>query len=183
MLEGLTRRRAEAERRYEEADGGIPAALLDGDEGRARELRRARRDAAEEADDLGEALTLAERKEQERREAERARKLRKARSEARASAARFLEAGKAVDAALAELERAVSAQREEARGLAAALAAAGLSDGGRAERGLEPALRWAAWAAAPSAARLAGVPWAPVARRRSMAEGAARLVPRITDEE
>ncbi len=183
MLDALTRRRADAERRYEEAEDGIPAALLDGDEERARELRRARRDAAEEADDLAEALTLAERKEQERREAERAGRLREARAEAREASDRFRETSGAVDAALAGLERAVVDQRAAARDLVRALAAAGLSDGGRVERGLEPALRWAAWRSAPVTSTLAGVPWAPAPRRREMAEGAARLIPQIPEEE
>jgi len=83
MLDALTRKRSDAERRDEEAEAGIPAALLDGDEERASELRHARRDPAEEADDLAEALNLAERKERERREAKRAERLRKVRAEAR----------------------------------------------------------------------------------------------------
>lgn len=179
MLQALLRRRADAEDRYERADEDIAAALLEGDEARARELRIARRDAAEEADDLAEALNLAERREEEKRRAERAGRLRAARQEAREKASRFIKAGSRIDRALAELERAVADQKAQGRDLAQALARAELFDGGRIERGFEPALRWAVWLGAPLAARLSGVPWTPMPRRRSMAEGVARLVPEI----
>jgi len=183
MLQRLLERRADAEARYSRADASVAGAIIDGDSDRVRELRRERRDAAEEADDLGEALRLAEDREAERRRAQEADRLRSARAEARSAASTFVSAGRSVDAALETLDGAVARMEEAGHSLSVRLSAAGHSDNGRIVRGLHPALRWALWYGAPAAARMCDVPRSLATCRRPMAEAAGRLVPHISEED
>lgn len=179
MFDALLKRRKAAEDRYDEAEAGLPGAILAGNDEAVRRLRAARRDAAEEADDVGEALKLAERQEAEREAAERARQLFEARTEARAKAEAFESAAAGVDAALSALEAAVNRQAEAADDLNVALYVAGLSDHGRAHRWMPAAFNAALWQTAPTAANLASAARTPAANRRTMVEGAQAITPAI----
>ena len=181
MLERLARRREAAERRCDEAAAAIPAAILDGDERGLRRLRAERRDAAVEADDLGEAIDLAqerERRASEEAEAERRRGLMR---DAAALADERERDAAAVDEALAALEAAVVRHRDRGLELSAALRAAGCRED-RIARIAGQDMRWATWNAAPTAAGLMQVPRAPAHRRRPLAELQSAAVPAIGAE-
>ena len=154
VFDGLLKRRKAAEDRYNTVEAELHAAILAGDDEAVRRLRETRQDAAEEADDLGEVLKLAERQEAVRQAAERARQLFEARTEARTKAEAFERTTTDVDAALSALEAAVSHQAEAANDLNVALLAAGLSDHGRAHRWMLAAFNAALLHAALTTANL-----------------------------
>ena len=128
MLEMLTRRREEAQRRRDRADAAIPAAVLDGEEREIEDLRRERRDAAEEAGDLEGAIDLAAERERREREAAEAERRRGLMADAASLADGRTEAAKEVDGALAALEAAVIRHRDIGTVLSRALRAAGAGD-------------------------------------------------------
>ena len=170
MLDGLLRRRADAERRFEEAERKIPAALLDGRDGELEHLREQRQDALRDADELADAIELAAERERRAAEAEAdARRLRHAEAAA-ATAARRVEAAEAVDEALAALADAVAEYEAVGRELEVELRGAGRDDGNRVARNVAPFLRWACHRSALRCAELMGVPRAQAARRRPLVE-------------
>lgn len=168
MLDKLMGQRAAAERRFDEAAADIPAAILDGDEGRLADLRRERRRAAVEADDLGEAIDLAAERERIEREGAEAARREEALARVRSAHEGLLGAADGVDEALAALELAVAGYGDAQRELERARREARLGSDGRFALKGRQNMRWATWSAAPTYAGLAEVPFANVARRRPL---------------
>lgn len=183
MMERLLGRRADAEATVAEMDAAIAAAIAEGrPDGEVRALRERRRDAAEDAEDVGEALRVAE----DRASAEVAREARKRRAElirdARESAEAFVASARAVDEALAALETAAAAHQLAALDAARSLRRAGLSDDGRIGRMQRPFAKWSAWAGAPTFADMAEMARTPAAKRRSLESLVRNVIPAIPGE-
>ncbi|MCG8503670.1 MAG: hypothetical protein MI755_03605 [Sphingomonadales bacterium] len=184
MLDSLMKRRSDAEAEYERLDAGIAEAITDGKPDREiRKLRARRRDAAEEADDAGEALRVAE----DRAAAEAATQERGRRRTARAEASKAVEsyvaAARSVDSALAGLEEAAVAYRLACLDLLAALRRAGIPDDGRPARMARPHAKWSGWMSAPTWCEQAEVARTPVSKRYTLEELTRRVVPAIPEEE
>jgi hypothetical protein len=182
MPEGLLERRADAERLFEEAERGIPAAVLDGNKRELERLRGQREEALRDADELGGAIDLAAEREQQAEEEAEAERRRGHAERARALVGERTAAAGAVDAALAGLEAAAAEHRRLGDELARELGLADLGDGGRIARKAKQNMRWAAWNSAPTAAELMEVPFAQARRRRPLAELDATAVPRIEED-
>lgn len=180
--ERLLARRAELEQEAESLEDEIARRTADGEPaGRLSGLRERRRDAIDEASDVGDALAVLDERASDEAGRRRAEELRAARAEARSEASGFVEAAARVDGALEALEGAFDDMRLRSLDLARALRLAELSDSGRIAASLGPSLRWATWRGAPGYAKAAEVPRAPATRRESMAALAGRVVPRLPE--
>lgn len=163
-------------------DGEIAKAVADeADDRELSRLRTRRRDLAEEADDLSEALRHIEDRAKAAVDEEQQKKVAKACDEARACSSGLVQAAGEVDDALMALEQAFDKLRLSEIDLSRALRRAGQSSNGRLVNGIGPALRWAVWRSAEGFAKLAEVPRAPSHRRRSLADSVKRLVPAIPE--
>lgn len=163
-------------------DGEIAKAVADeADHRELSRLRTRRRDLAEEADDISEALRHIEDRAKAAVDEEQQKKVAKACDEARACSSGFIKAAGEVDDALMALEQAFDKLRLSEIDLSRALRRAGQSSNGRLVNGIGPALRWAVWRSAEGFAKMAEVPRAPAHRRRSLADSVKRLVPAIQE--
>lgn len=142
-----------------------------------RTLRERRREAVDEASEVGDALALLREREVQGAEECRHRAQVEALATARTDAEKLLEAAGAVDAALDNLRAAHERLRLAALDLGRSTRLAGRSDSGRLANALSPAIRWAAWHWAPGFAKDAQVPRAEVHRRRDLRTSAARVIP------
>ena len=183
-MDGLLKRRARAEAEVAELDRAIPEAIADGrPDAEVRELRGRRRDAAEDAGYTGDALRVAEDRAAAAAEREAEARRRAQVREAKEAAATLVETARAVDAALAGLERAAAAHRLAALDASRALRRAGLGDDGRIGRMQRPFAKWSAWAGAPTFADMVELARTPVARRRGLEELVRNVVPAIPEGE
>ena len=130
-------------------------------------------------DDLRPAIELARSREEAARkaaaEAERAEALKSAEEAAFA----LMDAAKAVDGKLAELEATFADYLLARVAIERAMAAAGVPDMSQLRRRTGPALRWATWEAAPEYASESQLPRADMTRRRSFFNSVATSMPRI----
>lgn len=181
-LESIERTRNAIGKRIGEIDKEAGAARLAGDQASITRLRKEKDNAQREADEWDAAAKLLERRQAEEKERARQAGLAKARVRARQVAGQLTEAARKVDEALAVVEGAMADYRLKELDLSRALAAAGLSDGGRIRRQLKQAMRWATWKSAPVYAETAEVPRAEAHRRETFEALTGRVVPNIPKE-
>ena len=183
-MDVLLKKRATAEAKFEKLDAQVVSAIAKSRPMKEiAELRKRRRDALEEVDDLGEALRLTEDQLAKAEARKRQEKTKALVSEANELAHRFIETSAAVDAALAELERAAVAYRLTAMDLASGLRRAGLTDGGRIGRMASPHSRWSAWKSAPTWCELAEVARTSPPRRETLKNLSRRIVPSFPEKQ
>ena len=176
----LKDRYAELGRRVETLDQEIAEGLLDGaGQDALEDLRHRRRDAIDEASDIGDALSVLESRRRQGQEEAEAKERQKHKAAARESAEAFVAAARKLDERLAHVEEAYADLRRHALDLGRSLRLAGCGDNSRVTNSVGPSMRWASWHSAPGYSEAAAVPRAPGHRREPMASLAARVVPQI----
>lgn len=179
-IEELTQRGDRAQAQVETLDQEIANALADGvDDETLADMRRRRRQLIEEADDVGEALVVLEKRAADPQEKLRAAIAAGAIRDARRHADEYTKSAAAVDDAFAALEASFEALETGARRLQRALYAAGVGDAARISNTLQPSLRWALWRSSPKLAKAIGLSHTPFNKRQTLTDSARRVIPNI----